>query len=98
MREVELARLKLAHLREASISNRTSGLELFLCSQAVIVDNHSNDLCTQTTKQKGHVVTSATTTTADLSPSEHVNASSQTITNLFHCVVTSSTTNYSGRS
>ena len=48
IREMELAGLKVAHLREAAMSNCTSSPEI--CSQAVITDNHSNGLSTQTIK------------------------------------------------
>ena len=46
--EMELAGLKVVHLREAAMSTCTSSPEI--CSQAVIADNHSNDLSTQTIK------------------------------------------------
>ena len=48
IREMELAGLKVAHLREATMSNCTSSPEI--CSQAVITDNHNNGLSTQTIK------------------------------------------------
>ena len=59
IREMELARLKLAHLREAAMFNCAWSPEL--CSQAVIADNHSNGLSTQTIK---HSMMQSTTISA----------------------------------
>ena len=48
MREMELARLKLSHLRESAICSHASIPEI--SSQAVIADDHSGELSTQAIK------------------------------------------------
>ena len=47
-REMELARMKLANLREAVISNGTANPKV--SSQTIIADDHSGELPYQTTK------------------------------------------------
>ena len=47
-REMELARLKLSHLRESAICSHASIPEI--SSQAVIADDHSGELSTQAIK------------------------------------------------
>ena len=66
MREMELARLKLSHLREPAICSHASIPEI--SSQAVVADDHSGELSTQTIKSSA-VQSTARPTRGSIFPS-----------------------------